>query len=440
MSGELLGLIVLCSVLFALLAMGQYVAMAILGGSMVVMVAFYGVPSLSTVANMAFTSAFSWELASLPLFAFMGILMMQLGINKRLFKALAPLCSYLPGGLLNFNVIFSAIFAALCGSGSGGTAALTTIVVPEFQKRPQYRQYEVLGSIAGASNLSSLIPPSVPLISYGGVVAVSIGSLFMGGIIPGLACAAMFMGYIIISSLIRRDGQLERRVAFGRALIASLDMWPAIMLICLTLVTIYLGICTPSEAGAAGCFGALVLGLAFKELTWAKIWTATKQATAITGMIGLLFMASKLFSYVSSSLYLPQLVVDYTIGQGLSPIWLVVAILVIDLILGVIDGTIMIMMVVGPVFFPIIEQIGGPYGWDGVWLGVISVIMLHISYLSPPIGSGVFIISAFSKRSVNYIFRGCWPYLICLVVLVVFMVIFPEIITWLPNSMMNLGR
>jgi C4-dicarboxylate transporter DctM subunit len=435
-SAGLAGLLLIGVLLFGL-AIGQIIGVALFMAAVVVLLVFYGPGQLEVIPAIAFKSIFNWSFICLPLFVFMGTLLLHSGISSRLFNGLAPVCSYLPGGLLNVNIMFSGVFAAMCGSTTASAAALASVALPEFDKRPQYRRSKVLGGIAAGATLGTTIPPSVILIAYGTLVEESIGMLFIAGIIPGLLEGAAMMAYIMIDSLVRREGRLEQRVPLRVMAKAVLQAWPAVLLIGLALVTIYTGVATPTEAGALGATGAIVIGLAYRELTWQKLAAAARQSIEIAGMYCLIIIGAKIYGFVASSLYIPQMLTTGLVEAGFTPLMVVIMICLLAVGFGMLTSGTMILWVIVPIVYPIVMQIGVPYGWDGLWLGVMTVLLLDQGSLTPPVGSSAFVLAAFAKTGAEHVFKGVFPYLLAIYAVTALLIAFPQLVTWLPSTMMR---
>jgi|GEM_PF-4505982 len=391
---------------------------------------------LSTVGTHAYNSTFSWVLLSLPMFIFMGNVMLETGISKRMFNGLSPLFSHLPGGLNNVNMAFAAVFGAISGSTASGVSTLTAVVGSEFEKRPQYRMSQVYGAVAGGSTLATTIPPSVMMIIYAALVQESVGALFMAGILPGILAVGSGVVYVIIESLRRREGRLEPSLPPLVAAKAIFQAWPAAVLIGLTLVTIYMGVATASEAAALGCLGAVLIGLAYRELTWKKLMHAAQQSVVTAGMLTLAMIGAMFFSQVSSFLFLPQKILDFLVTAGLSPWAFVAAVTVFGLVLGMFGMGSLMLLIAAPIVYPVLMQIGAPYGWDGIWFGIYLVLLMDLGNITPPVGMSVFIIAAMTKRSNDYIFKGVMPYVWIICALLVLIAVFPQIVTWLPTKML----
>jgi len=429
--------LVFLGVLLVAIGLGQIVGLSIFMAGVVAMLVFYGPQQLNAIPAIAFKALYNWPFVALPLFVFMGNVMMHSGISGRLFRGLAPICSYLPGGLLNVNLIFSGVFGTMCGSATAAAATLANISLPEFKKRPQYSMSKAIGGMAAGACLATTIPPSVILIAYGVLTEESVGTLFIAGIIPGLLELGGMLAYIMIGSLIRREGRLEERVSLAVMLKQLAQIWPAVLLIGLALVTIYTGVATPTEAGALGAFGAIVIGFAFRELTWQKLAAAALQTAKISGVYCLAIMGAKVYGFALSSLYIPQTLTTALVEWGIAPLGVVVAICLLSIGFGMITSGTLILWVLIPIVYPIIMEIGVPYGWTGIWLGVVTVLLLDQGSLTPPVGANAFVIAAVAETGVEDVFKGCIPYLIPMYAVTALLIAFPQLVTWLPSTMLK---
>jgi C4-dicarboxylate transporter, DctM subunit len=427
----LLGVLILCLLLRITIFVSTLIAAA------VTLLVYFRGPFEATLSNLSIQSTYNWTLTAIPLFVLMGTLMSESGLSNRMFNGLAPLCSRIPGGLVNVNVIFSAIFGAMCGSGSAAVAAVTTVVYPEFKKRPQYRMSEVLGSIAASSNLGPIIPPSLILIIYGGIVGESVGKLFVAGIIPGILLALLFIGWIMFNSFLKHDKNLEPKASLKQIITAPVQMYPAVILIVLAIGTIYLGIATPSEAAGLGAAGALVLGLIYKDLTWKKLKSALRSAVEVSAMMAVIMLSAKLYGFAASYLNIPTMLANAIIEANLSPYVFMLMIFALAVLLDMIGAELLVLIVVAPMIYPIVQEIGGPFGLDGIWLGIYILLINCLGVLTPPIAAAVFLVSAITKEKPELIFKGTFPYMIINAVFVVAIIFLPWIATWLPSTMIS---
>ena len=247
------------------------------------------------MSKILFRASNSWELAAIPLFILMGELIFRSDISERLFRGLAPLTRYLPGGLLHTNVFGSTLFASVCGSSAATTATVGKITTRELASRGYNRDLS-LGSLAGAGSLGLLIPPSIIMIVYGVAANVSISKLFLAGVIPGLLLAALFMGYIVVWALFNKDKvpAPDARLSFVQKLYASRHLIPVVSLIVVVLGAIYSGIATATEAAALGVGGSLILAKIEGSLDWARFKDGLVAACRVYCMIGLILAGAVL--------------------------------------------------------------------------------------------------------------------------------------------------
>ncbi|MBN1367068.1 MAG: TRAP transporter large permease subunit [Dehalococcoidales bacterium] len=435
--GVLMILAVFVGVLLLCLALRMQILLAtFIAGATAIFLWFRG-PATTTLSNLSIQSTYTFTLVAIPLFVLMGTIMGESGLSTRIFNGLAPLCSRIPGGLLNVIVIFSAIFAAMCGSGSASIAAIGTVVYPEFKRRTQYNMTQVLGTIAASSNLGPIIPPSLILIIYGSIVGESVGALFIGGIVPGALLAFLFISYIMLNHIVRHKTNLEPKAPWKQVITAPIQMYPVVVLIFLALVSIYLGIATPSEAAALGAMGALIISIAYKDLTWKKLRGATRTTVLVSSMMAVVMLAAKIYSFAASYLNIPQMITNAIISSNLSPYIFILIITLIGLIMGMIGADLLLVLVIAPMIYPIIQTIGGPYGWDGLWLGVFVLFLNCIGALSPPIAAAVFTLAAVTKEKPETIFKGTMPFIGLVVFATILLIFLPKLVTWLPATMIT---
>lgn len=428
-----LGTFLIVGLLCMLVALDLWIGIALVASSVIVLFLFLGPSALGAMGYVSYNSVYSFSLTAMPLFIFMGLILVETQISERIFTGISGLCSHLPGGLLHASILGSGIFGAISGSGSAAVATITSIGLPVYKTRPQYNMTKALGAMGGGSILGIMIPPSIPMIIYGALVGESVGKLFMAGVFPGIILMFLMMGYIILNHLMSKQPPLEKKVKFIMALKQLTKIWPVLILVFLCLGTIYIGVCTPTEAGGLGAFGALMLGFAFRELTWQKINKAGLQTLKICSMVGIMMFGSALFSYALSSLAIPQTMTRAIIQMAISPWLILMLIFIIYFILGSLTGGIPSLMIVTPLVYPILIVVGQPLGWDGIWFGVLSVLFLEQAGLTPPVGVNLFVICGVAKIPVDQAFMALLPYIIVSIIALIIFALVPQVATWLPS-------
>jgi len=373
-----------------------------------------------------------FTLTAIPLFILLGELLVASGLSAGVYRAMAPLFSRLPGGLLHTNIAVCTVFGAVSGSSMSVAAAVGSVAYPELKRRG-YDRAAVVGSLAGGGTLGLLIPPSLSLLIYGALTDTSIGKLFMAGVLPGLMMAALFMAWIAVASRLRPEIAPEppARESLGAAFLALLQIWPLVVLILAVLGSLFAGLATPTEAAGVGSFAAIVLGFAIGDLTWRGVGEALMSTARTFAVIGMVFVGAVVLAQSISVLGLPQQLLAAVSALDMSPYWMLALIVVIYLVLGCFFDGLSMMIMTLPIVFPLMTGLG----FDPVWLGVVITIMIEVGMLTPPVGMNLFVLVGITGHEVRLgdAARAAVPYWGALLLGVVILTIFPGIATWLAD-------
>ena len=393
--------------------------------------------ALGVIKETPFVFAASWDLSAIPMFLLMGAIANNSGISASLFRAARVWFSGLPGGLAVATNIASAGFAAACGSSIAAAAAMARLAVPEMLKHG-YDKALSAGVVASAGTLAALIPPSILFVLYGIFAEVSVVKLLIAGIVPGLLTAAIYTVMIVVRcrldpSLAPRVSGAEREAMRGERRASLMEVWPLLVLITGIIGGLYAGIVTPTEAGACGAFLAGVIGIAQRKLTSRKLVAALTDSMATTAQIFFIGMGAVMYTKFLALVGISSLFTELVGSWALSPVLLVVAVSIIYLILGMFLDPLGIMLITIPVFVPMFAALK----LDLVWLGVLVVKYVEIGMLTPPVGFNVFVVKNAVGDTIplETIFRGCFWFLACEVVIMTLLIAFPAISLWLPNTM-----
>ena len=384
------------------------------------------------LASSMYDSLNSWSLAALPIFILMGEILYKSSISTRLLNGLTPWLNFIPGKLLHVNVAACSLFAAISGSSSATTATVGKITLDELKKRG-YSKSLAIGSLAGSGTLGFLIPPSLIMIIYGVLSNVSIGKLFMAGILPGLLLATLYSFYIMIISSIDKSVVPEEDVKYTmNDYIHSLkDLFPVFSLIVVVLGSIYGGLATPTEAASLGVLGAVVLAIYFKSFTFDVMKNALLNTIKTSIMISFIIVGAGFLSQVVGFLGIARAISEFIGTLGLSPLMLILIIGVMYIILGMILDGISIVVMTLPIVLPIIVMAG----FDPLWFGIFLVFMVELSQITPPVGFSLFVIQSISGEKIEYILKATLPFFLLMIVAVVLITFFPEIVQFLPKYM-----
>jgi len=373
-----------------------------------------------------------FTLSAVPLFIFMGEILLVSGVSGRLYAAISPIFMRIPGKLLHTNIAVSALFGSVSGASTSTAAAIGSVAYPELEKRG-YNPSVVVGTLAAGGTLGLLIPPSLALLIYGATQQVSIGQLFLAGLLPGLMLAVMMMLYI---GFIESRGQSvvptgEERVGLGAALLKLLPIWPIGFLIFAVLGTIYLGLATPTEAAGLGVLAAIILGFSWGGLTFRLLWGAFVDSVQVFVAIGTVMLGALVLSQAISILGLPLEVMSWIESMNLTPLSVLFAVSVFYLVLGCFFDGISLMLMTLPIVFPVMTGVG----FDPVWLGVIVTILIEVGMLTPPVGMNLYVLSGITGNRVTLL-QAAWaslPYWLILLMGVAILTAFPMIALLLPR-------
>ncbi len=386
------------------------------------------------LAGSIYNSMNSWSLAALPMFIFMGEILYHSSISSKLFNGLVPWLTRVPGKLLHVNVAACSLFAAVSGSSAATTATVGKITLSELQERGYSRKLAI-GSLAGSGTLGFLIPPSLIMIVYGVLSDVSIGKLFIAGVLPGLLLATVYSFYIMAASLYDKTAVPIKAEKFtNRDRFNSLkELAPIFSLIILVMGSIYGGFATPTEAAALGVVGAIVLAIIFKSFSWHILKESLFGAVKTTVMISFIIAAAGFLSQVVGFLGVTRAISEFVGELGLSPYMLIFVIGLMYIVLGMVLDGISIVVMTLPIVLPIVVMAG----FDPLWFGIFLVLMVEVSQITPPVGFSLFVIQGISKESIGYILKATFPFFIILLLIVVAVTAFPQIATYLPNKMIG---
>lgn len=386
------------------------------------------------VASSVYDSLNSWSLAALPMFILMGEILYKSSISTKLLNGLSPWLNYIPGKLLHVNVAACSLFAAVSGSSAATTATVGKITLGELKKRG-YSKSLAIGSLAGSGTLGFLIPPSLIMIIYGVLSDVSIGKLFIAGILPGLLLATLYSFYImIVAKLDSSVEPSEMQIYTRKDKINSLkDLFPIFSLIFLVLGSIYGGLATPTEAAALGVMGSIILAILFRSFSFDIFKTALLNAIKTTVMISFIIAAAGFLSQVIGFLGIARALSEYITTLGLSPLMLILLIGCMYIVLGMILDGISIVVMTLPIVLPIVVLAG----YDPLWFGIFLVFMVEMSQITPPVGFSLFIIQSISGEKIEYILKATFPFFLLMVLAVTLIIYFPQIVSFLPAYMVK---
>lgn len=432
MSPTTQGLLVIVATL-AVLALGVPVAFALGFISIVFLIVFQGFDSLHVVAEMFYAGLHDFTLVSIPMFIMMGAAIGASPAGKDLYEALDRWLYRVPGGLVISNIGACGIFAALTGSSPACCAAIGKMGIPEMRRRGVPEDIAA-GSICAGGTLGILIPPSITFILYGIATETSIGKLFLAGVLPGVLLIGLFILWTLFIMWKRgiRAYAADFRYSWKEKFGSIPRIAPFLAIILGVLYVLYGGVATPSEAAGVGAALCVVFAVVIYRM-WnpAKWWAILRDTTRESVMILMIIAAAVLFGYMLTSLYLTQ-----TLAQAIAEMqvnrWVLMGLInVFLLVLGCFIPPAAIILMVSPILLPIITAAG----FDPIWFGVIMTINMEIGLITPPVGLNLFVVNAIAPDiPLAKILSGALPYVLCMVLGIVILCIFPEIATWLPSK------
>jgi C4-dicarboxylate transporter DctM subunit len=417
-----------------LLAAGVWVGIALGVSGVFGLVQVLGLDrSLGIVGKIVWEQNTNFVLLAIPMFILMGELLFQSGIMSKVYLRAATVVTGLPGGLLQANIFACTIFAACSGSSVASAATIGSVGYPEISKRG-YDRPIALGSIAAGGTLGILIPPSIIFIIYGSLSDVSVGKLFLAGLIPGLLLAGFFSLYIGIRCLLDR-GLAPRvdRVGMVERLRALVGLWEMATLVFVVLGGIYAGVASPTEVAALGASLALLFSIASGRFNLALVWRAGLAAVRQTSMILFIIFTAKILSMTLIYFRVPAAVVAWVNSHELTFAHIFLAVAVIYLLLGMfIEGIAMMVLTI-----PFIVPVMGVANMDPVWMGVMICILIEMGLLSPPVGLNLFVLQGVTKEPLHDVIVGTMPFLIIQLLMVAMLYFWPDIALFLPRAVMG---
>jgi tripartite ATP-independent transporter DctM subunit len=428
--------IILFGSLILLLGIGIPVSISTGLVSIVGSLYFLGSKGMFIYAKTAFAGPASFVMLAVPFFVFMANILEYSGLADDLYEAFYKWMGYIKGGLAMGTVIICAIFAAMAGISSVATVTMGLIALPSMLKR-KYNKEIALGCIAGGGALGILIPPSLVFILYGAQTDVSIGKLFMGGIIPGILLALLFIVYIAIRCYLQPHlgPPIGEKFRFAEKLRGSKAVILPMFLVIAVLGSIYSGIATPTEAAAAGALGSLICCAINKKLNRQNFVQATLRTIALSGMIMWIVIGAEAFTHILAYSRVQMKVIEWVTQLEVSPWTIMIGIQIFYVILGMILDPAGIILLTIPLVFPIISGLG----FDPLWFGVIFCINMEMSYLTPPFGFNLFILKTIVPEGISLadIYRSIVPFVMLQALCLIIVMIFPSLAVWLPNMMIG---
>lgn len=414
--------------LFLLIATGIPLAMAIALACIISL--WIGGGSILQVFQTMWTTADSWVLLAIPLFMLTGELMDRAGVLKRLIRLCNAVLGPLPGSLAIVNVVVSMIFGGASGSAIADTSAVGSTLIPVMEDEGYDLDFSA-AITAASSPIGIIIPPSIPMVFFGWIAGVSVGDLFLGGMIPGILVGVSQIVYCYFIS-IKRGYRAHSNFSIKEVYSASKEGLPALFAPVLLIGGILFGIFTPTEAAAVAVMYTLLLGIFYRELSIKDFFLSIYESAKTTGMVMFVAVAASAFAYIINMEGGIELISGFISQFNLTPTIFLFILFVLSLLLGMFIGVNESILIAVPVLLPVMTELGV----DLIHAGVIMVAALGIGLLTPPVALCTFIASSVSGCSVEKITRASIPFIIIFIIIVTIMILYPPIVTYVPGLSM----
>jgi C4-dicarboxylate transporter, DctM subunit len=393
----------------------------------------YGPNALYIVGSSPFHTLFNQAWTPLPLFVLLGTLIAESGMGKDLFKAAAVWLSRIRGGMVVAAIVGEAILASTLGTSAACIIVVGKVAVPEFE-RQGYKRGFGLGALLAGGVLGPLIPPSATFIIYAVLTNVSLGKLFIAGILPGLLLMFM-LGVTAVLLAVTRPGLAPKTfsVPWGERARSVKGIWPILVVMITILGIIYTGIATPTETAGVGVVVCLIISILGFKMRWKGLKAALVEAATVNGLILFIIIAATYFTYVVGSTNVAELLQNVVGSSGISTWMVILAINIILLILGCIIDPITITLLTVPIFLPVIEAVG----LDPIWFGVVFCVNTQIGLITPPMGTDLFAVKTIFNIPTTELLKGVLPFLVTELIFLAILCVAPQVSLWLPGMMIG---
>ena len=438
MSNMVMGIMGVFGTLFCLV-LGIPVGISLMAGGFLGLLGIFNwdiLRAMSILGSSAYFSSASFELCVIPLFIVMGLFAMHTGSSEAAYRSAYKLFGRIPGSLSIATLVAAALFGATCGASLAVAAIFTKISLPEMLKR-NYNKSIACGTITAGGCLGMLIPPSVVAVVYGILTGVSIGKLFLGGVGPGIFYTIVFSLSICLLATFRKDiaPPIDERTSWKEKLISLKDFWSVLLLAAIVIGGIYLGVFTPTEAASLGAFAAFIMLLVMGRFSWEKLKGALLESAQTTVMIFLIIIGAAIFARMMTLSGITALITEGVANSTLPPKVIFVLFLGVYLIMGMFLDSISMMCITLPIVFPLTNS----FGFDQIWTATLIIIVMEIGLQTPPMGLNVYVVKGAAEDNVTLeeVFRGALFFVPIFIIGIVLFFIFPEIISWLPQRIMQ---
>ena len=392
---------------------------------------YYGGRIFPAIGEISWGVSIDVILVAVPLFILLGEILLRAGIAERMYGAMTHWLSWLPGGLMHSNIGTCTMFSAVSGSSVATAATIGTVAIGQID-RHGYNERFFLGTIAAGGTLGILIPPSINMIVYGVLTETSIPQLYLAGMVPGVALAAVFMLQVVIACLIKPElGGNAIDSSWAERWRSLPDLVPPLIIFVVVIGSIYGGIATPTESAALGVIIAFVLAAWRKSLNVPMLLAVIEGTMRTTAMIMAILVGAYFLNWVLSSTGLAAEVNSYVTEVGLSPMQTLIVIVLFYLVLGMFMETLSMMIATVPIITPVIVQLG----FDPVWFGILIMLLIETAMITPPVGINLYVVQGVRGRGqLHDVMFGAAPFVVGLLVMIVLLILFPQIALFVPEA------
>jgi len=424
---------------FLLLLLGYPVALTLGGVSVIFGLLIFGPEFFALLPLRIWGTMNNVVLLAVPLFVFMGVMLEKSGIAEKLLETMSMLFGKFRGGLALSVVIVGALLAASTGIVGATVVTMGLMSLPVMLKRG-YQPELATGTIAASGTLGQIIPPSIVLVLLGSILNVSVGDMFVGALIPGLMLVTAYLLYIVLLGFMRPDTMpsvsQEEMLSFASkaSMKTVIEAFLIPMLLVLAVLgSIFAGIASPTEAAAIGAFGALLLTLFQRKLSLDVLRSVMRETTSLTSMVFMILAGASAFSLVFRGMHGDRLLADAILQANLQPELFLALVMVVVFLAGFFIDFIEIIFIIVPVVAPVFTA----FGVDLLWIGVLLAMNLQASFLTPPFGFSLFYLKGVAPKEVttSHLYRGIIPFIVIQVMMLVLVIVFPELVTWLPKAL-----
>lgn len=430
--------IVLLFFVFVFLFMGAPIGFAMGGIAMLIGYFTWGPQCFMLIQPTALNTISGFLLLAIPLFIFMGQIILNAGIGEKMFHSFHVLTGRIQGGLAIGVIVVCSAIAAMVGIISAGIMTAGTVALPPMLKRG-YNKHLALGSIMAGGGMGILIPPSIPMILFAAVTNTSVGKLFAAGLIPGLIMSGLFIVYIVIRCHINPEYgplyQQEKRIKPKEKLIALGDAVVASGLIVLVLGSIISGAATTTEAAAIGSVGAVLLAIFYRKFTFKVLRDSSMEGMRLTSVAIWLFIGAQVFNNFHMMMGMGSFVRELLTDVGLGPMGTIIVMQITIVLMGFVMDDFVILLLCSPIYTPIAVSLG----FDPIWFGILMILQMEIAIQTPPYGFALFFMKAVLPKELTMgdVYKSITPFLLIKVLVLILCIVFPGIITWLPELLFD---